>query len=103
MRYGMDNYQQLVGGYVIALSFLVSTAVIRFPLYGKIAPPLLRNRDTVSIRYNFVFRQGESELFGRCLQQRGIRDVLKSDTTFRSNVVRPKDTVVSASQDGVVY
>ena len=37
----------------------------------------------------------------RCLQQQGT--VFKSDTTFRSHLVRPKDTVNPAKQDGVVY
>ena len=38
-----------------------------------------------------------------CLQQQGIRAVFKSDTTLRSYLVRPMDTVDPAKQDGVVY
>ena len=47
--------------------------------------------------------QGVSaEPLRRCLEQ-GIRTVFKSETTLRSHLVRPKDTVDSAKQDGVVY
>ena len=44
-----------------------------------------------------------SEPLCRCLQQQGIRTVFKSDTTLRSHLVRPKDTVDLAKQDSVVY
>ena len=44
-----------------------------------------------------------SEPLRRCLQQQGIRAVFKSDTTLRSHLVRPKDTVDPAKQHGVVY
>ena len=47
--------------------------------------------------------QGVSEPLRRCLEQQGIRTVFKSETTLRSNLVRPKDTVDPAKQDGVVY
>ena len=47
--------------------------------------------------------QAVSESLRRCLEQQGIRTVLKSDTTLRSHLVRPKDTVNPAKQDGVVY
>ena len=47
--------------------------------------------------------KGVSEPLRRCLQQQGIRAVFKSDTTLRSHLVRPKDTVDLAKQDGVVY
>ena len=47
--------------------------------------------------------QGVSESLRRCLEQQGIRTVFKSDTTLRSHLVRPKDTVNPAKQDGVVY
>ena len=43
-----------------------------------------------------------SEQLSRCLQQSGVRAVFKSETTLRSQLVRPKDTVDSAKQDGVV-
>ena len=38
-----------------------------------------------------------------CLQQQGVRAVFKSETTLRSQLVRPKDAVDPAKQDGVVY
>ena len=47
--------------------------------------------------------KGVSEPLRRCLEQQGIRTVFKSETTLRSHLVRPKDTVDPAKQDGVVY
>ena len=47
--------------------------------------------------------RGVSELFRRCLEQQGIRTIFKSDTTIRSHLVQPKDTVDPAKQDGVVH
>jgi len=47
--------------------------------------------------------KGVSEPLRRYLQQQGIRPVFKSDATLRSHLVRPKDTVDPAKQDGVVY
>ena len=44
--------------------------------------------------------KGVSEPLHRCLQQEGIRADFKSDT---SHLVRPKDTIDPAYQDGVVY
>ena len=44
--------------------------------------------------------QGVSEPLRCCLEQQGIRTVFKSETTLRSHLMRPKDTV--AKQDGVV-
>ena len=38
-----------------------------------------------------------------CLRQQGVRAVFKSETTLRSQLVRPKDAVDPAKQDGVVY
>ena len=38
-----------------------------------------------------------------CLEQQGIRTIFKSETTLRSHLVRPKDTVDPAKQDGMVY
>ena len=35
--------------------------------------------------------------------QQGVRAVFKSETTLRSQLVRPKDAVDPAKQDGVVY
>ena len=47
--------------------------------------------------------KGLSEQLRRCLQQQGVRAVFKSETTLRSQLVRPKDAVNPAIQDGVVY
>ena len=47
--------------------------------------------------------KGLSEQLRSCLQQQGVRAVFKSETTLRSQLVRPKDAVDPAIQDGVVY
>jgi len=47
--------------------------------------------------------QGVSESLLCCLEQQGMRTVFKSDTTLQSHLVRPKDTINPAEQDGVVY
>ena len=47
--------------------------------------------------------KGLSEQLRRCLQQQGVRAVFKSETTLRSQLVRPKDAVDPAKQDGVFY
>ena len=47
--------------------------------------------------------KGLSEQLRRCLQQQGVRAVFKSETTLRSQLVRPKDVVDPAKQDGVVF
>ncbi|XP_027052302.1 uncharacterized protein LOC113679533 [Pocillopora damicornis] len=47
--------------------------------------------------------KGLSEQLRRCLQQQGVRAIFKSETTLRSQLVRPKDAVDPAKQDGVVY
>ena len=48
--------------------------------------------------------KGLSEALRRCrLQQQDIRTVFRSGTTLRSHLVRPKDTVDPAKQDGIVY
>ena len=39
----------------------------------------------------------------RCCPEQGIRTVFKSDTTLRSYLVRPKDTVDPPKKVGVVY
>ena len=46
--------------------------------------------------------KGVSEVLRRCLQQQGVRTVFKSGTTLRSHLVRPKDALELAKQDGVV-
>ena len=47
--------------------------------------------------------KGLSQQLRRCLQQQDVRAVFKSETTLRSQLVRPKDAVDLAKQDGVVY
>ena len=54
------------------------------------------------IKSTEVLSEGLSEALRRCLQQQGIQTVFRSDTTLRSHLVRPKDTVDPAKQDGVV-
>ena len=49
------------------------------------------------------YAQGVSEPLRRCLEPQGIRTVFKTETTLRSHLVRHKDTVDPANQDGVVY
>ena len=44
-----------------------------------------------------------SEALHRCLQQQDIWTVFKSDTTLRSHLVWPKDSVDPYKQDGVVF
>ena len=44
-----------------------------------------------------------SEQLRRCLQQQDVRAVFKSETTLRSQLVRPKDAIDLAKQDGVVF
>ncbi|CAH3103714.1 unnamed protein product [Pocillopora meandrina] len=46
--------------------------------------------------------KGLSEQLRRCLQQQGVRAVFKSETKLRSQLIRPKDAVDPAKQDGVV-
>ena len=47
--------------------------------------------------------KGLSEQLRRCLQQQGVRVIFKSQTMLRSQLIRPKDAVDPAKQDGVVY
>jgi len=51
----------------------------------------------------FPYVQGVSESLRRCLEQQGIRTIFKSNATLWSHLVRPKDTVNPAKQDGVVH
>ena len=46
--------------------------------------------------------KGLSEQLRRCLKQQGVRAVFKSETTLRSQLVRPKDALDPAKQEGVV-
>ena len=43
--------------------------------------------------------KGLSEQLRRCLQQQGVRAVFKSETTLRSQLIRPKDAVDPAKQE----
>jgi len=47
--------------------------------------------------------KGVSEVLRCCLQQQGVCTFFRSDTTLRSHLVRPKDTLEPTKQDGVVY
>ena len=58
-----------------------------------------RARGRVQIHRRFTL----SEPLRRRLEQQSIRTVFKSETTFRSHLVRSKDTIDQAKQDGVVY
>ena len=53
--------------------------------------------------YGLPYVKGLCEQLRRCLQQQGVRAVFKSETTLRPQLVRPKDSVDPAKQDGVVY
>ena len=48
------------------------------------------------------YAKGLSEQLRRFPQQQGVRAVFKSETRLRSQLVRPKDAVDPAKQDGVV-
>ena len=50
-----------------------------------------------------LYVKGLSEQLCRCLQQQGVRAVFKSEIMLRSRLVRPKDAVDPAKQDGVVH
>ena len=62
-----------------------------------------QQRTTELLPLLLPYVQGVSEPLRRCLEQQGIRTVFKSETTLTSHLVRPKDTVDPAKQDGVVY
>ena len=47
--------------------------------------------------------KGLSQQLRRSLQQQSVRAVFKSETTLRSQLVRQKDAVDPAKQEGVVY
>ena len=46
--------------------------------------------------------KGVSEVLGRCLQPQGVHTFFKSDTTLKTYLVWPKDTLEPTKQDGVV-
>ena len=58
-------------------------------------------RETAEFKYTAVlpYIKGVSEPLHRHLQQQGIRTVIKSDTTLRSQLVRPKDPADPNVQD----
>ena len=62
-------------------------------------------RETAEFKSTKVlsYIKGVSEPLRRHLQQQGIRTVFKSDTTLRSQLVRPKDPADPNKQNGVVY
>ena len=47
--------------------------------------------------------KGLSQQLRRSLQQKGVRAVFKSETTLRSQPLRPKDADDPAKQDDAVY
>ncbi|KAL9977406.1 hypothetical protein ACROYT_G014803 [Oculina patagonica] len=63
------------------------------------AEPMAEFKSTAVLPYV----KGLSEQLRRCLRKQGVRAVFKSETTLRSQLVRPKDAVDSTKQDGVVY
>ncbi|XP_078384814.1 uncharacterized protein LOC144667294 [Oculina patagonica] len=78
-------------------SFLQKITKTRKP--NTSAEPVAEFKSTAVLPYV----KGLSEQLRRCLQQQGVRAVFKSETTLRSQLVRPKDAVDSTKQDGVVY
>ena len=79
------------------LSFLQKITKTRKP--SSSAEPTIEYKAIAVVPYV----KGLSKQLRRCLQQQGIRAVLKSETTLRSHLVRPKDAVEPTKQDGVVY
>ena len=71
----------------------------------KTTRPTANNEPTQEFKSTAVlpYIKGVSEVLRRCLQQRGVRTVFKSDTTLRSYLVRPKDALEPGKQEGVVY
>ena len=70
----------------------------------KSKPPV-PGRETIEYKSTAVlpYIKGLSETLRRNLQQQGIRTVFKSDTTLRSQLVKPTDPADPNKQDGVVY
>ncbi|KAL9964643.1 hypothetical protein ACROYT_G028317 [Oculina patagonica] len=83
--------------YGYPFSFLQKITKTRKP--NTSAEPVAEFKSTAVLPYV----KGLSEQLRRCLQQQGVRAVFKSETTLRSQLVRPKDAVDSTKQDGVVY
>ena len=84
----------------------VGIGAFRSSLFRReVAPSAVRCQTILLLRFLTVgiHALGVSEPFRRCLEQQGIRTVFKSETTLRSHLVRPKDTVDLAKKDGVVY
>ena len=78
-------------------SFLQKLTKTRKPSTN--AEPATEFKSTAVLPY----AKGLSERLPRCLQQQGVRAVFKSETTLRSQLVRPKVAVDPAKQDSVVY
>ena len=71
----------------------------------KTARPTANKEPTQEFKSTAVlpYIKGVAEVLRRCLQQQGVCTVFKSDTTLKSYLVRPKDTLERTKQDGVVY
>ena len=69
------------------------------------SPPPPSSESVTQFKSTAVFPhvKGGSEPLRRCIQLQGIHTVFKSDTTLRSHLVRPKDTVNPIRKDNVVY
>ena len=79
------------------LSFLQKLTTTRKPC--TTAEPAYEFKSTAVLTFVTVL----SEQLRHCLQQQGVRAVFKLETTLRSHLIRPKDAVDSAKQDGVAY
>ena len=80
-------------------TFILHTASLLQAKPNNSAEPAKEFKATAVLPYV----KGLSEQLRRCLRQQGVRAVFKSKTTLRSQLVRPKDAVDPAKQDGVVY
>ena len=89
--------------YVLVSNGYPSSFVQKLTRTRKAAPRVEPETEFKSTAVLPYIKKGVSEPLRRCLQQQGIRTVFKSNTTLRSHLVRLKDTVDSAKQDGVVY
>ncbi|KAL9965919.1 hypothetical protein ACROYT_G029786 [Oculina patagonica] len=83
--------------HIKAMGYILKITKTRKP--NTSAEPVAEFKSTAVLPYV----KGLSEQPRRCLQQQGVRAVFKSETTLRSQLVRPKDAVDSTKQDGVVY
>ena len=104
-----QNHQSSLRKRNICHQFLFQT-VVPPPLYRRLRnqetpPPPPSSESVTQFKSTAVFPhvKGGSEPLRRCIQLQGIRTVFKSDTTLRSHLVRPKDTVNPIRKDNVVY